>query len=116
PRHARGLRRPVMAVPGPVTSEVSAGCHKIIREWGAVCVTSAHDVIELLTPLYEVPGYGSAAPAPTAAPAPPPPPLPAPPALTPTPAVAAAPAPAAASGPAPASGPAVPALGLGVPA
>jgi predicted Rossmann fold nucleotide-binding protein DprA/Smf involved in DNA uptake len=40
-----------MAVPGPVTSDVSAGCHKIIREWGAVCVTSAHDVIELLTPL-----------------------------------------------------------------
>jgi DNA processing protein len=50
-RHARDLGRPVMAVPGPVTSEVSAGCHKIIREWGAVCVTNAHDVIELLTPL-----------------------------------------------------------------
>jgi len=50
-RHARDLGRPVMAVPGPVTSEVSAGCHKIIREWGAVCATGAHDVIELLTPL-----------------------------------------------------------------
>ncbi len=50
-RHARDLGRPVMAVPGPVTSEVSAGCHKIIREWGAVCVTDAHEVIELLTPL-----------------------------------------------------------------
>ena len=49
-RHARDLGRPVMAVPGPVTSDVSAGCHKIIREWGAVCVTSAHDVIELLAP------------------------------------------------------------------
>jgi DNA processing protein len=49
-RHARDLGRPVMAVPGPVTSEVSAGCHKIIREWAAVCVTGAHDVIELLTP------------------------------------------------------------------
>jgi DNA processing protein len=60
-RHARDLRRPLMAVPGPVTSEVSAGCHRIIREWGAVCVTSAHDVIDLLTPLCEVPGYGSAA-------------------------------------------------------
>ena len=60
-RHAQDLRRPVMAVPGPVTSEVSAGCHKIIREWGAVCVTDAHDVIDLLTPLCEVPGYGSAA-------------------------------------------------------
>jgi DNA processing protein len=60
-RHARDLGRPVMAVPGPVTSEVSAGCHKIIREWGAVCVTDAHDVLELLTPLGEVPAYGSAA-------------------------------------------------------
>ena len=59
-RHARDLRRPVMAVPGPVTSEVSAGCHKIIREWGAVCVTDAHDVLELLTPLGEVPAYGPA--------------------------------------------------------
>jgi len=59
-RHARDLRRPVMAVPGPVTSEVSAGCHKIIREWGAVCVTDAHDVIDLLTPLSEVAAYGSA--------------------------------------------------------
>ena len=59
-RHARDLRRPVMAVPGPVTSEVSAGCHKIIREWGAVCVTDAHDVLELLAPLGEVPAYGPA--------------------------------------------------------
>jgi DNA processing protein len=60
-RHARDLRRPVMAVPGPVTSEVSAGCHKIIREWGAVCVTDAHDVLELLTPLGGIPAYGPAA-------------------------------------------------------
>jgi DNA processing protein len=50
-RHARDLGRPVMAVPGPVTSDVSAGCHKMIRDWGAVCVTSAEDVIELLEPL-----------------------------------------------------------------
>ncbi|HEY2241458.1 MAG TPA: DNA-processing protein DprA [Streptosporangiaceae bacterium] len=56
-RHARDLHRPVMAVPGPVTSEVSAGCHKIIREWGAVCVTGAHDVLELLTPLGETSAY-----------------------------------------------------------
>lgn len=56
-RHARDLGRPVMAVPGPVTSDVSAGCHKIIREWGAVCVTGARDVIELLSPLGdEAPG------------------------------------------------------------
>jgi len=52
-RHARDLGRPLMAVPGPVTSEVSAGCHKIMREWGAVCVTGAADVIEMLSPLGE---------------------------------------------------------------
>jgi DNA processing protein len=44
-RHARDQSRPLMAVPGPVTSPLSAGCHEIIREWGAVCVTSAQDVI-----------------------------------------------------------------------
>jgi DNA processing protein len=52
-RHARDLGRPVMAVPGPVTSAVSAGCHKVIRDWGAVCVTSAADIAEMLTPLGE---------------------------------------------------------------
>jgi DNA processing protein len=52
-RHARELNRPVMAVPGPVTSAQSAGCHELIREWGAVCVTGAADVIELIEPLGE---------------------------------------------------------------
>ena len=52
-RHARDLGRPLMAVPGPVTSAVSAGCHRVIREWGAVCVTGAADVVEMLTPLGE---------------------------------------------------------------
>jgi DNA processing protein len=32
-RHARDLRRRLMAVPGPVTSDLSAGCHHIIAEW-----------------------------------------------------------------------------------
>lgn len=45
-RHARDLCRPVMAVPGPVTSEQSAGCHELIRDYGAMCVTSASDVAE----------------------------------------------------------------------
>lgn len=45
-RHARDLCRPLMAVPGPVTSDCSAGCHWIMREWGAVCVTSPQDVLE----------------------------------------------------------------------
>jgi DNA processing protein len=52
-RHARDLCRPLMAVPGPVTSDMSAGCHEIIREWGAVCVTRAQDVIEHVSPAGE---------------------------------------------------------------
>ena len=47
-RHAYEQGRPLMAVPGPVTSAQSAGCHEAMREWGAVCVTSARDVMELL--------------------------------------------------------------------
>ncbi len=52
-RHARDLCRPLMAVPGPVTSNMSEGCHEIIREWGAVCVTRAQDVIEHVSPVGE---------------------------------------------------------------
>jgi DNA processing protein len=32
-RHARDLGRRLMAVPGPVTSDPSAGCHHVIRGW-----------------------------------------------------------------------------------
>jgi DNA processing protein len=52
-RHARDLGRPLMAVPGPVTSTQSEGCHEIIREWNAVCVTRAQDVIENVSPAGE---------------------------------------------------------------
>ena len=48
-RHARDLGRPLMAVPGPVTSDLSAGCHRIIQDWGGSLVTSAADVIGSLT-------------------------------------------------------------------
>jgi DNA processing protein len=50
-RHARELNRPVMAVPGPITSEQSAGCHELIREAQATCVTGARDIMELVAPL-----------------------------------------------------------------
>ena len=50
-RHAADLGKMLMAVPGPVTSAQSAGCHRIIREWGASCVTRAAEIIELLSPL-----------------------------------------------------------------
>lgn len=49
-RHAAALLRPVAAVPGPVTSMTSAGCHRLLRETDAVCVTDAADVLELLAP------------------------------------------------------------------
>ncbi len=52
-RHARELNRTVMAVPGPITSEQSAGCHDLIIKAYAACVTSAADVIELIAPLGE---------------------------------------------------------------
>jgi DNA processing protein len=50
-RHAAHLGKPLMAVPGPVTSAQSAGCHLIMREWDATCVTQAADIIEMLTPV-----------------------------------------------------------------
>lgn len=55
-RYARDLCRPLMAVPGPVTSAMSAGCHWIMREWNAVCVTDAADVLEEVAVGEEAPG------------------------------------------------------------
>jgi DNA processing protein len=51
-REAVGLGRPVAAVPGPVTSPASAGCHALLRE-GVTCVTGADEVLELLAPVGE---------------------------------------------------------------
>jgi len=45
--HAARLLRPVGAVPGPVTSVASAGCHRLLREGSAVCVTDAAEVMDL---------------------------------------------------------------------
>jgi DNA processing protein len=65
-RHARDLGRPVMAVPGPVTSEQSAGCHELIRDYGAMCVTCADDVLDHVLPIgsgsSDGPRHGRAAP------------------------------------------------------
>ncbi|GAA4481665.1 DNA-processing protein DprA [Microbacterium panaciterrae] len=46
--HAAALGRPLGAVPGPITSATSAGCHRLLREYDARCVTSAADIRELL--------------------------------------------------------------------
>jgi len=48
-RHAARLGRPLMAVPGPVTSAQSAGCHQIIRDLGAALVTSTADILNVLS-------------------------------------------------------------------
>jgi DNA processing protein len=44
-RQARDLGRHLMAVPGPVTGAMSAGCHKLLRN-GAVCVTCPAEVLD----------------------------------------------------------------------
>lgn len=46
--HAAALGRPLGAVPGPVTSAASAGCHRMLREYDARCITGADDVREML--------------------------------------------------------------------
>ena len=56
---AARIGRPVMAVPGPVTSAVSVGCHALLRTREAECVTSAGDVLALASP-----GRSSAPPVP----------------------------------------------------
>jgi DNA processing protein len=45
--HAASLARPLGAVPGPITSAASAGCHRILREYDARCITNADEVLEL---------------------------------------------------------------------
>jgi len=56
-KHCLRLGRPLMAVPGPVTSAMSAGCHELLRrEEGQVrLVTSATDVLEVIGSLSDVP-------------------------------------------------------------
>jgi DNA processing protein len=46
--HAAALGRPLGAVPGPITSAASAGCHRLIREYDAVCVTNVDEMAELV--------------------------------------------------------------------
>ncbi|HEV2891286.1 MAG TPA: DNA-processing protein DprA [Frankiaceae bacterium] len=52
---AQRLGRYVMAVPGPITSAVSVGCHALLRAREAECVASARDVLELVSRLGDVP-------------------------------------------------------------
>jgi DNA processing protein len=49
-RHAAEQGRDVFAIPGPVTSRMSHGCHRLIRD-GAKLVETVEDVLEELGPL-----------------------------------------------------------------
>lgn len=46
--HGAELGRAIGAVPGPITSAASAGCHRLIRDYGAALITSGADLLELL--------------------------------------------------------------------
>lgn len=72
-RHAAEQGREVFAVPGPVDSVASAGCHQLIRQ-GVTLARSVDDVVESLASGLS-PGAPPAPTATRAAPAPPPPDL-----------------------------------------
>ncbi|WP_236051428.1 DNA-processing protein DprA [Nonomuraea cypriaca] len=46
--HALSLHRHLGAVPGPVTSAQSAGCHRLLRDRKAICITSPEEMIDLV--------------------------------------------------------------------
>jgi len=50
-KEAAELFRPVMAIPGPITSPASDGCHRLISDRTAEIVTSIADFMELVGPL-----------------------------------------------------------------
>ncbi|WP_322748305.1 MULTISPECIES: DNA-processing protein DprA [unclassified Frankia] len=58
-RHARRLGRVVMAVPGPVTSALSVGCHRLLRTHReqTVLVTDAAEVCEEIGAVGELAGH-----------------------------------------------------------
>ncbi|MBG6217566.1 DNA processing protein [Arthrobacter sp. CAN_A6] len=60
--HAAGLGRPVGAVPGSVHSANSAGCHRLLRDGSAVCVTDAAEVAEMAGPIGSEPEVEPAVP------------------------------------------------------
>lgn len=47
-KHAVVLQRPLMAVPGPVTSPMSTGCHDLIRREQALLVGTVNDVLSVV--------------------------------------------------------------------
>jgi DNA processing protein len=51
-RDAAEILRPVFAVPGPITSPLSDGCHRLISERVADIATSVDEILEVVTPLH----------------------------------------------------------------
>jgi DNA processing protein len=47
-RAASAMNRPVLAVPGPIFSASSAGCHRMIREGLAILVSDVPDLLDML--------------------------------------------------------------------
>jgi hypothetical protein len=47
-RDAAEIFRPVMAIPGPINSPTSEGCHRLIGERAAEIVTSVPDAVEFV--------------------------------------------------------------------
>jgi DNA processing protein len=60
---AAALGKELMAVPGPITSAMSAGCHELLRSGAAVPVSSVAEVLESVSPVGE--GLTTPASAPT---------------------------------------------------
>jgi len=52
-REGAEIFRPVFAVPGPINSPTSDGCHRLIGERSAEIVTSIADLMELVAPLVD---------------------------------------------------------------
>jgi DNA processing protein len=47
-RAASAMNRPVLAVPGPISSASSAGCHRMIKEGLAILVADVPDLLDML--------------------------------------------------------------------
>ncbi|SDQ70329.1 DNA-processing protein DprA [Actinopolyspora saharensis] len=56
------LGNPVMAIPGPVSSANSAGCHELIRSNGGILVTGVNEVLEVVLGVGKAPEAGGGTP------------------------------------------------------
>ena len=50
-RWGESIMRPVLAVPGPITSRMSAGTHKLVRDGRGILVTSVQEILEVIEPI-----------------------------------------------------------------